>query len=283
MSDREPRTLRLPGSGGLTLAADEWGDPAAPTVLLLHGGGQTRHSWKTAGAHLAAHGLHAVALDSRGHGDSDWAPTRDQYRLEDLCADVLAVLPGLSPPVTLVGASMGGLVSLRLAATHPELVARLILVDIVVRMEPEGIDRIREFMRSAPDGFATLEDAADAVAAYLPHRPRPHSVEGLRKNLRLREGRWHWHWDPTMFAGGPPDAIPFVSELDGLARQVQAPTLLLRGAKSDIVSDEGVEHFTGLIPHVSVASLDDAAHTAAADDNDAFTAAVVGFITAERP
>ncbi len=273
----EGRTIRVDGAGGVMLAADEWGDPSQRTVLLLHGGGQTRHSWKSAGTVLADAGLHVVAMDLRGHGDSDWAPDGD-YRITSLRDDILAALPRVGPPVTLVGASLGGITSLLVIAAAPALVDRLVLVDIVTRLEPAGTDRILGFLRATPDGFASLDEAADAVAAYLPHRERPRTADGLRKNLRLRGGRWYWHWDPAVFGDEGPRPGDDLEALDAAARSVRVPTLLLRGGRSDIVSDEGVEHFRTLIPHVAVVRLDEAAHTAAADDNDAFTSAVADFV-----
>lgn len=273
----EQREVTFTGAGGLTLTGDEWGEPGMPSVLLLHGGGQTRHSWKDAGTHLAREGLHVVSLDLRGHGDSDWSPD-GQYALDLLRDDVLAVLPSLEPPTTLIGASLGGMTALLATAARPDLVHRLVLVDIVVRIEPEGVDRIREFMHGAPRGFANLEEAAEAVARYLPHREKPRSPEGLRKNLRLRDGRWHWHWDPRLFETRR-DRGAMVEHLDDAARAVEVPTLLVRGGRSDIVSDAGVEHLQELIPHVEVTTIGDAAHTAAADDNDAFTLAVREFVT----
>jgi pimeloyl-ACP methyl ester carboxylesterase len=266
------------GADGLSLAADEWGDPTDPSVLLLHGGGQTRHSWKTAGTVLARAGFHCVAMDLRGHGESDWA-SDGRYSLEAFRDDVLVVAHQLRPPVTLVGASLGGLTSLLVTQAAPGMVRALVLVDIVPKMEPAGTGRILDFMRGSPHGFASLDEAAEAVAAYLPHRKRPRSVAGLRKNLREHaDGRWYWHWDPalahSMLGREPGEAAEM---LDGAARSVQCPTLLLHGRRSDVVSEAGVEHLRGLLAHVEVVRLDDAAHTAAADDNDAFAAAVAQF------
>lgn len=274
-----PSTVRFPGVG-VSLAADVWA-PANPTgtVLLLHGGGQTRHSWKTAGAELAAAGRRVVSLDLRGHGDSDWADAT-RYRLDDHRDDLIAVIEQVGGPVSLVGASLGGIVALVTTAARPELVDRLVLVDIVTRTEPEGVERILAFLNGHAGGFATLAEAADAVAGYLPHRPRPSSPEGLRKNLRQHaDGRWYWHWDPAMFASQPHlDDPAYLDRLDAAARSIEQPTLLVQGLRSDLISDEGVEHFRGLLPHVEVVGLRDAAHTAAADDNDAFTAAVTAFL-----
>ncbi len=186
------------------------------------------------------------------------------------------MLPQIGTPAVLVGASLGGLTSLMVIDRAPELVRALVLVDIVVRYQPQGAARIREFMTSAPRGFASLEEAADAVAAYLPHRPRPEAIHGLRKNLRWRDGRWHWHWDPAWFTPSVVSTTTAtMAALDEAAGRVRVPTLLLHGELSDVVSQEGVDHFRGLVPHAEVLELADATHTAATDDNDGFVAAVV--------
>ena len=196
-----PRTVEFSGHDGITLVADEWnrGADAAghPTILMLHGGGQNRFSWKKTGQILADEGFHVVALDSRGHGDSDRAPEAD-YAVDTLTADVMRVLDAIGRPVMIIGASMGGLTGILAAyQAGPDRVTQLVLVDVVPRFEKNGSARIREFMMGNLDGFDTLEQAADAVAAYLPYRTKPRNPEGLKKNLRLRDGRWYWHWDPA--------------------------------------------------------------------------------------
>src|ERR1700737_4955130 len=114
-----PQTVEYSGVNGLTLVADEWnrgGDAEAgrPTILMLHGGGPNRFSWKNTGQVLADERFHVVALDSRGVGDSDRAPDAD-YDVETLTADVMQVLDAIGRPVTLIGASMGGLTGILVA------------------------------------------------------------------------------------------------------------------------------------------------------------------------
>lgn len=142
---------------------------------MLHGGGQNRFSWKNTGQFLADEGYHVIALDSRGHGDSDRAPDAD-YAIETLQADVLHVLRAIGRPVVLIGASMGGLTGILVAeSAGPDTVTGLVLVDVVPRYEKNGSARIRDFMLTNLHGFASLEEAADAVSAYLPHRSKPRS------------------------------------------------------------------------------------------------------------
>jgi len=280
----EPQTAKFRGVEDLTLVADEWNRGAEsaasrPTVLMLHGGGQNRFSWKKTGQVLAEQGLHVVALDSRGHGDSDRAP-KANYSIDALCADTLEVLDQIGRPVALIGASMGGMTGMLVAdAAGPQRVTQLVLVDVVPRYEKSGSARIRDFMFSHVHGFESLEDAADAVAEYLPHRTKPRSPDGLKKNLRLRDGRWYWHWDPAFLSA--PDDDPFirVERLEQAVMNVTIPILLIRGKLSDVVSTEGVKDFLDKVPGAEFVELSHAGHTAAGDDNDAFSEAVVQFVS----
>jgi pimeloyl-ACP methyl ester carboxylesterase len=271
------RTYRV---GGIELAGDEL-VPENPvgTSLLLHGGGQTRHSWKGAAAALCAAGWMAVTLDARGHGDSGWAPDGD-YSMGALASDLAGIARRYGQPV-LIGASMGGLTSL-VAVGEGLLKARgLVLVDVTPRIEPSGAIRIGEFMRAHVDGFSSLAEVSDAVSAYNPRRKPPASLEGLRKNVRLREdGRWHWHWDPAFIhpVDDEPSRTISPERLRAAARAVRIPTLLVRGAESDIVSDDGVREFLELVPGSRYVDVGGAGHMVAGDDNDVFTREVLRFL-----
>lgn len=265
----------------LTLAADAAGPVNAPTILFLHGSGQTRQSWSGALAEAVNRGYRAISLDLRGHGDSDWAPD-GQYSLDRFAADLRHVIKHIGVEPILVGASLGGLVSMMIAAAPPPKVRALVLVDITARIEVSGANEVIAFMDSAPDGFASLEEAAAAVAAYLPHRPRPPSTNGLKRNLRLRNGRYYWHWDPAFMQMGR-DAQSRInatgpSPLESVARAVSIPTLLIRGSRSRIVSEAGAREFLELVPHAEFVDIADAHHMVAGDANDAFNAAVFRFI-----
>lgn len=274
----DPVRLRLRGSGGIELAADQYGPADGPLVVFLHGGGQTRHSWKQTGAKLAATGMRVVTLDARGHGDSQWSAERD-YKRETMVEDLIEVLGQLGGPAVVVGASMGGVTGL-LATAVPggEQISALVLVDIVTRPEPEGVQRVLDFLGKHRDGFDSLEEVADAVAEYMPHRPRPDNVDGLRRNLRQRDGRWYWHWDPDMLADRAEDPSEITGRMEEVARTLTIPVLLVRGLQSDVVSAEGAAAFQELVPHARIVEIGGAAHTAAGDDNDAFTDAVAEFI-----
>ena len=283
-TNSESQTVKFRGVDDLVLVADEWNRDAPsaagrPSILMLHGGGQNRFSWKNTGQILADEGFHVVALDSRGHGDSDRAPNAN-YTVDALCADTLAVLDQIGRPVILIGASMGGMTGMLVAdEAGPEKVTKLVLVDVVPRYDKDGSARIRDFMASGVNGFETLEEAADAVAAYLPYRTKPRSPEGLKKNLRLRDGRWYWHWDPAFLTAPDDDRFVRMQKLEQAVADLTIPILLIRGKLSDVVSPEGVKDFLAKVPNAEFVELSDAGHTAAGDDNDAFSDAVVQFVS----
>ncbi|MDB5447262.1 MAG: alpha/beta hydrolase [Phenylobacterium sp.] len=281
MSVAEPQVaVRRFQGDGLQIIADEAGPRNGVPVLLMHGGGQTRQAWGGALAEGARRGYHMLSADLRGHGDSDWDDAGD-YRVEAHARDLARIVNQLDQPPVVVGASLGGLTGLYHAGHGGDLRA-LVLVDIAVKIEPAGAARIGEFMRGAPNGFASLEEAADAVAAYLPHRPRPKNTSGLMRNLRLREdGRLHWHWDPRMMTSdrGP---APDFDLMRAAARQLTIPVLLIRGQLSEVLSPDGVEDFVSLVPHAEFVDIAGADHMVAGDRNDAFNAAVFDFLARHR-
>lgn len=177
---------------GFFLSADAWGNPDNQPVILLHGGGQTRHSWGDTAQRLADAGWYAIALDARGHGDSDWS-AEGHYSIDYLASDLRSVCAQLSEKPALVGASMGGMTALIAEGERPagaaSICSAIVLVDIAPRSEQKGIERIFAFMSGNQDGFASLDEAAEAVAAYLPNRPRPSDNSRLEKNLRLRTSK----------------------------------------------------------------------------------------------
>ena len=267
------------GADGLKLAGDSWGDPNAPLVILQHGGGQTRHAWKGAGERLAASGYCAIALDARGHGDSAWAAD-GRYDQDIMVEDLKCVLAALGDRrPALVGASMGGGTSLvAVGEGHVDATA-LVLVDIAPRIEAGGAAKVSEFMNQNPDGFDSLEEVAVAIANYQPQRPRPRSLDGLAKNVRLgQDGRYRWHWDPNFKRSPHYDLARRQSRLEGCARNLQVPTLLVRGGMSDVLSEEGAREFQELCPHCEYVNIPAAAHMVAGDRNDIFVDAVIAFL-----
>jgi pimeloyl-ACP methyl ester carboxylesterase len=284
-----PQIVRLQGAR-VELVADCWGDDAAPSVLRLHGGGQTRAAWSQTARHLATNGWRAIAPDLRGHGDSGW-PEDGAYDTEDFAQDITEIVGRMAAPPAIVGASLGGMVALsaqRLSAD--QLFSAVVLVDITPRMESEGVARIVGFMLGYPDGFASLEEASDAIAAYRPGRPRPKDLSGLERTLRrTSDGRWHWRWDirflTTKYRATDSGIEALQSSrslmeqrlLSG-ARKLRVPTLLVRGAESDLVGGEGVSTFLEAVPHAEFIDVKNAGHMVAGDQNDIFSSAIVRFL-----
>lgn len=271
------------GARGLKLRASRYGEETAPPVLLLHGGGQTRHAWSDTATALAGSGYCAITLDARGHGDSDWCSEGD-YRAQTLAADLNAVIRSLPARPIIVGASMGGLTAMLTLGEDAALdCAALVLVDVAPRLERQGVRRIIEFMRRHQDGFETLEQVRDAIAAYNPHRSPPEDLSGLRKNLRQRDdGRFYWHWDPAFLnhANMPTDNEGMFerARLEKAAGQLKMPVLLIRGYQSDVLSDQGARDLLTLVPHARYVVLDQAGHMVAGDRNSIFTEAVLNFL-----
>jgi pimeloyl-ACP methyl ester carboxylesterase len=283
--------MEFAGRDGNVLVADVSGEDDAPPVVLLHGGGQTRHSWGTTLSVLGAAGWRAYSVDLRGHGASAWAADGD-YTLEAFAGDVRAIAQSLPRPPALVGASLGGLASLAAIGEYPDetVASALVLVDVAPRTEQTGRERIGAFMAEhMDDGFASLDEVADAIQRYNPHRPRPTNLSGLEKNLRRRDGRWYWHWDPRFLTGrlGGGDetrsSLVDPQRLEQAARAIKVPTLLVRGRVSDLLSEQGARELLELVPQAQLVDVGGAGHMVAGDRNDLFNDAVVAFLQTVRP
>lgn len=269
---------------GVTLRGDVYGDSGARSVILLHGGGQTRHAWRETSRALALGNFQVLALDLRGHGESDWAPDAD-YTLDAFVEDLHSVVNSLDVEPSVVGASLGGITAL-LAEGESEhsYFESLVLVDVAPRIEAQGVARIIGFMTSRPDGFESVAEAATAIAEYLPHRSPPSDLSGLAKNLVMGEdGRYRWHWDPAFVTGGrPPASSGQGDRLRNAAAAIDIPTLLVRGKISDLLSEQGAAEFLELVPHASFVDVAGAGHMVAGDSNAAFAGAVMDFLVQHR-
>jgi pimeloyl-ACP methyl ester carboxylesterase len=302
-----PSALQLEGAPGVRLAADSFGDPRSPVVLMLHGGGQTRHAWRATAASLADAGWRAITVDLRGHGESEH-PRPAAYAPDDFADDVRALIeqttvaaapvgagaasegePIAAPAAitegpVVIGASLGGIAAL-LALVEPPaaLAAGLVLVDVGHRFQPRGGGRVVGFMEQHSDGFANLAEAGDAVAAYLPNRPRPSDTSGLRHNLRRKGDRWVWHWDPEVLTAAREimeDPSELSARLTSATARLRQPCLLVRGAVSDVLSAAIAHEFVELAPSATLVEVPRAGHMVAGDNNDAFTAAIESWLAA---
>lgn len=267
-------------SSGLTLAASVYGSPSDNLVILLHGGGQTRHAWGATGQKLSECGFYAVALDLRGHGDSDWSPD-GSYKVENFRDDLLSVILQIGKPAALVGASLGGMISLSTVGDERsrEFCSALVMVDIGILPNEDGSNEILKFMSSGHMGFKSLEDASKAISMFLPYREKPRDLSGLEKNLRLRsDGRYYWHWDPKFIYAMSRDKQGYRKRLKNYAQSIYVPTLLIKGALSNVVTQQEVDEFLQTIPHAHFVEIDQAAHMIAGDRNDIFAKAAISFL-----
>jgi pimeloyl-ACP methyl ester carboxylesterase len=266
-------------NGDVRLAASVGGDPSQPPVIFLHGAGQTRHSWRKAARVLVAQGYYVISLDHRGHGDSDWSPVGD-YSSDAFVSDVKAVISQLAMPPILIGASLGGLMSLVAVGESEQPLARaLLLVDIAPKVDMEGRERIIGFMGANHDGFTSADQAADAVSAYMPHRPRPSDSSGLLRNLRQKaDGRYYWHWDPAFFDSANATHNDPEARYENAAGNITIPTLLIRGEHSELVSEESLKHLLAVMPAAEYVDVSGAHHMVVGDNNDAFTQAALEFL-----
>ena len=201
--------------------------------------------------------------------------------------DIVSILKEIKKPAAFIGASLGGMTSLSIAG-DPELRENcwaLVMVDIGLYPNLEGSQEIVEFMHSGSEGFASIEEAAESVANYLPHRKRPRDNRGLEKNLRLKDdGRYYWHWDPRFLDSRPKD-IPedYKEKQKSFAKVVETPTLLIKGAMSNILTQNEVDDFLEVITHSEFVEIKDAAHMVAGDRNDIFAAAAIDFLENHSP
>ncbi len=279
------KALRHRASDGIGLALEAWGQETAEPTLLAHGFGQNRLSWRGTALRLADAGYRALALDGRGHGESDRNPAGEPYRMERFGDDLTEVARALPQPPVLVGASMGGLLGLwSQARAGGGLFSALVLVDITPRWEREGVARILDFMRAHPEGFESLEQAADEIARYLPHRRERKTPEQLQGLLRRGDdGRLRWHWDPRLLDEVGSQGEAYQNALVEAARLVAVPTLLISGGLSDLVSDRTVDEFLQLVPHATHRRIPDATHMVAGDRNDRFTDLILEFLQSRPP
>jgi len=227
-----------------------------------------------------------LSVDLRGHGDSAWAPD-GEYAMADFAADHLAVIEWIGEPVIWIGASLGGSSGLMAVGDDPAAFAALVLVDITPSPAAAGVDRILAFMaETSIHGFGDLDEAADAVAAYQPHRTRPKDTSGLAKNLRIGEdGRWRWHWDPA-FVTSPKSMTNERGrhgEAEDVARGLRLPTMLVRGRLSDLVTETEARAFLEMAPHAEYVDVANAAHMIAGDKNDVFMSAIIEFVSRQTP
>ena len=265
-------------ANGLKFHYLDWGDPANPPLVLLHGVGQTCHTWDLFAAAMSPH-FHVMAFDQRGHGDTDWAADKD-YSRRSMVKDVEGFTTALGlDRFFLTGMSMGGANSLSFTANNPDRVEALVVVDVGPRVENKGVQNIRNFMKDFRE-FDTLDEAAAVIHKFNPRRP----LEIIRKytvvyNLKqLPSGKWTWKYD-TYFSEGHSriDVKQMQQELSQEVKKITCPTLLVKGAESDVLSLDGARLLQTAIPGSEFALVAGAGHSVMGDNPPGFEAAVREF------
>ena len=265
-------------ANGLKFHYLDWGNPDNPPLVLLHGVGQTCHTWDLFAAAMSPH-FHVMAFDQRGHGDTDWAPDKD-YSRKTMVKDAEAFTTALGlDRFFLTGMSMGGANSLAFTGQNPDRVEALVVVDVGPRVENKGVQHIRNFMKDFRE-FDSLDDAAAVIHKFNPRRP----LEVIRKytvvyNLKqLPSGKWTWKYD-TYFSEGHSrgDVKQMEQELSTEVKKISCPTLLVKGAESDVLSLDGARLLQAAVPGSEFALIPGAGHSVMGDNPPAFEAAVREF------
>lgn len=283
----EPHDVPRHGRSGFVMVGGrqvhylEWGAATAPPVLALHGGGQTSYMFEELGSSLRAT-RHVIAPDLPGHGDSMALGDPSEFSRETLAATIPPLLAEFGvAPVAIVGASLGGIIALTVAAELPELVSAIALIDVGHRLEAAGVRRIVDFM-GRYESFGSLEEASAAVAEFTPDRP-PTDPQRLRRNLRQRpDGRWTWKHNLAAVSSERIDEVDWEADiLEGLgddAAKVSVPVVVLRGARSDVLSSDGAEEIAALLPQGRLVEVRNAGHLAAGDNPESTVSLITGFL-----
>jgi pimeloyl-ACP methyl ester carboxylesterase len=259
---------------GQRVSALRWGSAPAELVLL-HGGAQNAHTWDTVALALDRP---LVAIDLPGHGRSDWREDRAYWPAENAKAIAIAVRELAPDAAAVVGMSLGGLTALALASEAPDLVRRLVLVDVTPGVDRDKASAVISFI-AGPESFASFDEILDRTVTYNPTR----SVSSLRRGIlhnayERSDGTWAWRYDRFHLPEG--ETMPAFDDLWGYVDAVQAPLMLVRGADSPVVGDEDVEELRRRRPAVRVEVVDAAGHSVQGDQPLALAALVADFVDA---
>jgi pimeloyl-ACP methyl ester carboxylesterase len=258
----------------------DWGTPGQPPVLFLHGGGLNVHTWDLVCASLKTE-RHCLALDQRGHGDSEWSPVMD-YATESHAADLDAFVDRLGlERFVLVGMSLGGANALAWAGSHSRRLAGLVLVDIGPETRQAGARKIAAFTSEATP-LDSVEEFVTRALAFNPRRDATLLRRSLLHNLRrMPDGKWIWKYDQRHRGRTPdPGAVDRRRQLLWSAvPKVSCPALVVRGAESDVFHDEDAERLAGALPDGRWVKVANAGHTVQGDNPAGLLVALREFLS----
>jgi pimeloyl-ACP methyl ester carboxylesterase len=259
---------------GRQVSALVWGE-GDPQLVLLHGGAQNSHTWDTVALALDRP---LVAIDLPGHGHSDWREDH-HYTPPSLADDVAVAIGELAPRAgALVGMSLGGLTAISLAARYPQLVPRLVVVDVTPGVDRAKAEPIIAFV-SGPERFASFDEILERTVQHNPTRTVSSLRRGVLHNAReLPDGSWEWRYDRvrgSLSDGALPDMTNLWDELSS----VDAPLLLVRGGTSGVVGDEDVAELLRRRPGAELVVVDGAGHSVQGDRPVELAGIIAGFLT----
>jgi len=261
----------------------DWGIAGLPPVVFLHGGGLNAHTWDLVCASLRG-SRHCLALDQRGHGESEWSPQMD-YTTESQVGDLDAFVGAMGlERFVLVGMSLGGVNALAWAGTHAHRIAGLVLVDVGPEIRTDGVRKIQAFTSEATP-LDSVDAYIDRALAFNPRRNRDLLRRSLLHNLRrMPDGRWMWKYDQRHRGKVDPAASARRRDLLWSAVEgVQCPTLVVRGAESDVFHDEDAERLAGRLPRGRWVKIERAGHTVQGDNPAGLLVALRGFLDEVAP
>ena len=265
----------------LSLHYVEWGTPGQPSIVLLHGFQSNAHTWDTF-SHAMANTYHVLALDQRGHGDTDWAPDGD-YTPDAFIRDIVGFIDALNVvPTILVGHSMGGRHAAMVAADYPDKATKVVIVDTAAEMPPAILDMMAQQPASdtpsEPETFASFEDVIRSGIAQYPLTPEAELRHANYHNLyRGADGKWRWRWDLTLLERRRLNRS-LQLDLYSYLQRVQCPTLLVRGQQSPLLTPDIAQKMVQHLPRGRLVEIPDTAHTVNADKAEAFNALTADFL-----
>ena len=265
-------------SDDLKLHFLDWGDKSKPVCILLHGFAQTAHSWDFISLGLSSN-YRVIALDQRGHGDSDWDNNKN-YSTPYFVKDIKNLIKFLNiDKFDLIGLSMGGKNSYYYATENQDKINKLIIVDTGPETIKKGKSSIRNFVQM-DDQLDSIEDFVTRIKKYNPHRTEEHIRGNILNNIKqLESGKWTWKYDSFLRTGfNVRQRNDNPNEAWEVLKKIYTPTMIVKGGKSDILSSETLDKMTDVMDNAIAKTVEDAGHLVPGDNPIEFTKLAINFL-----